>query len=107
VRSRRQRNVEKVISSLRSYDPQKIILFGSHARGDDDRYSDLDLVVIKETDERFLDRLETIYDLVQPDFALDVLVYTSQELADMRDRGSAFAEKVLEEGVVVYERPGE
>ena len=105
--SRRQRNIEKVISSLRSYDPQKIILFGSQARGDDDKYSDLDLVVVKETDERFLDRLETVYDLVQPDFALDVLVYTPQELTDMCDRGNAFIEDVLKEGVVLYERPEE
>ena len=65
--SRERRNIERAISSLRSYEPQKIILFGSQARGDDDKHSDLDLVVIKETYERFLDRLGTIYDLVQPD----------------------------------------
>lgn len=105
--SRRRRNVEKIISSLRSYDPQKIILFGSQARGDDDRHSDLDLVVIKETDERFLDGLETVHDLVQPDFALDRLVYTPHEQADMRDRNHAFMVNVLEEGVVLYERPEE
>jgi predicted nucleotidyltransferase len=74
VMSRRQRKIEKVISSLRSCDPQKIIRFGPQARGDDDRYSDLDLAVIKETDERFLDRLETVYGLVRSDFALDALV---------------------------------
>jgi len=104
--NRRQRNIEKVISFLRSYDPQKIILFGSQARGDDDKYSDLGLVV-KDTDERFLDRLETVYDLVEPDFASEVPVYAHQELADMRDRGNAFIEDVLKEGGVLYERSEE
>lgn len=89
---------------MREYDPERIILFGSHARRDADEYSDLDLVVIKETEERFLDRLKRVFDLIDPDFALDILVYTPQEFARMVEEGNQFLERVLEEGVIIYEK---
>jgi len=100
-----QDRIDQVISALREYEPERIILFGSQAKGNADQYSDLDIVIIKETNERFLDRLKTIYELVQPRFAMDVLVYTPQEFTEMQKRGNSFVEMVLEEGVVVYERP--
>ncbi len=102
---KRQERIAHVIVSLEEYDPQRVILFGSSARGDEDEYSDLDLVIIKETQERFLDRLERVYELVKPAFAMDVLVYTPQELVEMQKRDNAFIEMVLKEGVVIYERP--
>ena len=100
-----QDQIAQVISALREYKPERIILFGSQAKGNADQYSDLDIVIIKETNERFLDRLKTIYELVQPRFAMDVLVYTPQEFTEMQKRGNSFVEMVLQEGVVVYERP--
>ena len=101
----RQERVANTIASLEEYDPQRVILFGSWARGDEDEYSDLDLVIIKETQERFLDRLKRVYELVKPTFAMDVLVYTPQEFAEMQERNNYFIEMVLKEGVVIYERP--
>jgi predicted nucleotidyltransferase len=101
----RQDKVAHIIASLEEYDPQRVILFGSWARGDEDEYSDLDLVIIKETQERFLDRLEKVYELVKPTFAMDVLVYTPQEFAEMQERENPFIEVVMKEGVVIYERP--
>ncbi|MGQ9626367.1 MAG: nucleotidyltransferase domain-containing protein [Anaerolineae bacterium] len=95
----------RVIEALKEYDPERIILFGSQARGEEDSYSDLDLVLIKETQERFLDRLEKVFELVQPDFALDVLVYTPEEWDRMKDEGNPFVEMVLTEGKIIYERP--
>lgn len=96
--------IEEIVSSLRKYDPERIILFGSHARRNADEYSDLDLVVIKETEERFLDRLKRVFDLIDPDFALDILVYTPQEFARMVEEGNPFLERVLEERVIIYEK---
>lgn len=79
-------------------------MFGSFARGDTHEGSDLDLIVIKETDERFVDRIGRVRDACQ-DIGVDVqpLVYTQAELDDLLARGSAFLETALEEGVVAYE----
>lgn len=104
ARDDRQAKFERIISALKEYDPERIILFGSAARGDADEHSDLDIVVVKETDQRFLDRLGTVYELVAPDFALDVLVYTPAEFAEMQAEENPFIEEVLREGVVVYDR---
>ena len=49
--------IEQVMQDLAAYGPEKVILFGSAARGDVDEYSDIDLIVIKETDKRFVQRL--------------------------------------------------
>ena len=100
----KKERIEQIVSSLREYDPERIILFGSHARRDPDEYSDLDLVVIKETEERFLDRLKRVYELVRPTFAMDLLVYTPEEFARMKEEGNPLIERVCEEGVVVYEK---
>ena len=100
----KKERIEEIVSSLREYDPERIILFGSHARRDPDEYSDLDLVVIKETEERFLDRLKRVYELVRPTFAMDLLVYTPEEFARMKEEGNPLIERVFEEGVVVYEK---
>lgn len=45
--------VEKLSSE---YEPLKIILFGSYAYGNPNDYSDVDLLILKNTDERRVDR---------------------------------------------------
>ena len=97
--------IEEIVAALKGYDPKRVILFGSGARGEEDRYSDIDLVIIKETEERFLDRINSIYEILQPLCAIDVLVYTPDEFERMRQEGNPFIEKVLQEGMVIYERP--
>lgn len=101
IRSR----INQIVRALKPYNPERVILFGSAARGDADAYSDIDIVVIKNTNARFLDRLGQVYDLIHGDFALDALVYTPKEFAEMQARENPFIERVLAEGVVIYERP--
>jgi HEPN domain-containing protein/predicted nucleotidyltransferase len=100
----KQDRITQLISALKAYNPEQVILFGSHARGNADEYSDLDVAIIKETDQRFMDRLGTVYDLLPAVGAMDVLVYTPAEFAEMKARGNPFIEEIMAHGVVLYER---
>ena len=82
----------------------RAIVFGSLARGEASRHSDLDLIVVQETDKRFLDRYDDLLrEIVQavPGCDVDLLIYTPQELARMADR--PFIATALKEGKVIYE----
>jgi len=97
--------IQQIARRLRAYDPEKVILFGAAARGDMDQFSDVDLVIIKRTRKRFLDRLKEVIQILQPNYALDVFVYTPAEFTDMQRNGNPFIEQVLKDGVVLYEKP--
>ncbi len=55
-----EEKLNKLLQALQGYHPQRIILFGSVARGEADADSDLDVLVIKETTDPFVHRLEAI-----------------------------------------------
>jgi len=101
--ARTRLRVSHIVRALGRYDPERVILFGSAARGDTDPYSDIDLIVIKNTTRRFLDRLERVYELLQGEFALDALVYTPGEFSALQARENPFIERILKEGVTIYE----
>jgi predicted nucleotidyltransferase len=83
---------------------KRAIVFGSYARGEADEYSDVDLVIIKETDLPFLDRYTDFQQLFQVTRkALQILVYTPDEFDSMRDRENPFILNVIEDGIVIYE----
>lgn len=95
--------LETLLQALRSYHPQRIILFGSAARGDADVESDLDLLVIKETQQPFVARLEAMARLCRPGIRADILVYTPQEIEAMLQEENPFIAQALRQGKVVYE----
>ena len=97
--------LDSIRKALADYGAEKAILFGSAARGDADEWSDIDLIVIKKTDKRFLDRLAELMDAVQPDFGFDCLVYTPEEFDRMLEEGNPLVTRAVEEGKVIYERP--
>jgi predicted nucleotidyltransferase len=100
-----RKKVRLLIKSLLPYDPERLYLFGSWARGEEDDLSDMDVVVIKETEIPFLDRLREVADLIPADVGgVDILVYTPAEFAAMQQEGNAFAEMILEEARLIYER---
>ena len=83
---------------------KKAIVFGSYARGDADRHSDLDLIVVVETERSFFKRHEEFAGLRDVwRRGMDLLIYTPEELADMLAEHRDFIETALEDGVVVYE----
>ena len=100
---------KRIISSLvekirREYQPEKIILYGSFAYGRPNRDSDIDLLIIKDTDKRPIDRrieVRRIADIRQP-IAFSPFVITPRELSSMLKIGDQFVLEILNKGKVLY-----
>lgn len=99
-------DIDRVLAGLMGYGPEKVILFGSMARGDTDEYSDIDLIVVKKTSKRFVQRMLEAGSFVPRGLSVDILVYTPEEFQAMIDEGNPFIERALEEGKVLYENTG-
>ena len=89
---------------IEKFNLKKIIIFGSFARGDYHKGSDLDLVIVGEFKERFIDRIGKIIELNDSDLGIDAMVYTEEEFQKMIKERRPFIEQALEEGIVVYEK---
>lgn len=98
----RQQRIDKILSRLSAYEPEQVILFGSFARNESDDISDIDLVVIKETNEDFFARIRRVLKILDLRTAIDVLVYTPAEFQTMKEQGNVLIETVLEEGIVLH-----
>jgi len=75
--------------------PEKMILYGSHARGEATRWSDVDIVVVSDDLARWqpLVRLELLSRIAaRIDAPLELLGYTPQEIADGGDRSIIWSE---------------
>ena len=85
--------------------PQKIILFGSRARGTAQPDSDYDLLAIEESDlPRHKRAAKYRRALADVGAAKDIVVWTPDEVADWRNVPNAFITTALREGIVLYER---
>ena len=83
--------------------PEKIILFGSAARGEMNRHSDVDLLVVKEGMHR-RDMAGRIYEnLWGVGAAVDVVVVTPADVERYKDSHALVIKPALREGRVVYE----
>ncbi len=102
---RMQKRLKALITNLKAYQPEKIILFGSSARGEEDEHSDIDLVIIKKTQDRFLQRLKKAALLIKEPIPVDLFVYTPEEFAQMLDDENPFVQIVIKEGRVIYKKP--
>ena len=98
--------IQKMVKKLRNkYTPQKIILFGSYAYGNPKSNSDIDLLIIKKTSERFIDRWLTVRRILTDPMRtipLETLVLTPQELSERIAKGDQFLAEILEKGEVLY-----
>jgi len=101
-------NFDKEIKSITAqiiekYRPEKIILFGSSARGDADANSDADFLIVKnETPYYGADRIRELSRLIVRNIAVDFLIYRPAELEKRLQMGDPFLELIVNEGKVLY-----
>jgi predicted nucleotidyltransferase len=86
---------------VNDYYPKKIILFGSLVSGNIHDFSDIDLIVIKDSEKSFYERLKEIILLTMPNVAADIFVYTPDEFENIQDR-LFIQEEVIKKGKVLY-----
>jgi predicted nucleotidyltransferase len=99
-----QEIVQRIVKAAQ---PDKVILFGSRARGVARPDSDFDLLVIKESDEPGYRRDAALYlALAGLNAPVDVITYTPEEVRDWSAVPQAFITTAVREGKVVYERKG-
>jgi predicted nucleotidyltransferase len=85
--------------------PQKIILFGSQARGEAGHDSDYDLLVIENSSQpRYRRAVSYRRALKDLGTSKDIVVWTPREIAEWQNVSNAFITTALREGAVLYER---
>ena len=100
-----ERELHKIVAILvEKYKPEKIILFGSLATGRIHEWSDVDLLVVKETSTRRLYRRAEALKGIERNIPIDLIILTPEEVRLLCGKRALFIKDVLEKGSVVYEK---
>ena len=99
------KDIQQIVKQIVAhFHPQKVILFGSYAhRTTVTEDSDVDLLVLMETDEQPLHTAARIAAAVDHPFPLDIIVSTPADFEASLSRRGVFATQVTTEGIVLYE----
>jgi len=94
--------VQRIVQELH---PEKIVLFGSYAYGNPTPDSDVDLLVIMETDLSSSQRYVAVSRLLDPrPFPVDILVKRPDEMKWALEKGDSFIREIITQGIVLYDR---
>jgi len=100
-----QDELVRIIEVIKAeYRPEKIILFGSLAGGEMHEWSDIDLLIVKETTKRPIERNIELFRLIQPKVGIDLFIYTPQEYEYLLKEKVSFLLNILKTGKTVYEK---
>jgi predicted nucleotidyltransferase len=89
----------------REFQPEQIVLFGSHAYGTPRNDSDVDLLVVMPFEGHSAYMAITILDRVNPPFPIDLLVRTPEELRHRIALNDFFLREIIAKGSVLYAAP--
>ena len=105
----------EIRENLKKLNPYKIILFGSIPKGEENENSDIDLLVIldsekisKNYEEKMQNKLlvrKSIYELSKK-IPIDILVYTKKEFEIIENNRNSFFKDVDKTGTILYEKTG-
>jgi len=85
---------------------EKVILFGSYAKGGASADSDVDLLIICPFKGRGVDKSVEIRMKLRPKFPVDLLIRTAQTVNQRIKMGDGFIKEILQEGKILYEANG-
>ena len=96
--------IQAVVDHIaQTFDPEKIILFGSYAYGNPKPWSDVDLLVVLETDNPKQAQMDINLSFRDP-IGVDILVRTPQEIEYRVPLGDYFLRDIVTKGKILYER---
>ena len=99
-----QKAIDDVVRQIvEKFQPHKIILFGSYARGDFRAESDVDFLVVMDTPLKEVRQAIKICQNIEYEFGMDVLVKTPKVLAERITLGDSFLREIVRDGKVMYE----
>ncbi len=102
-----EQTIEEIARRIvQRFDPEKVILFGSHARGTHDVHSDVDLLVVMDLDHETKRDREIAIRLALRGLGVpkDVLVVTPEEARIYADVVGTIVHPAMRDGRVLYER---
>ncbi len=95
---------EIVLRLVAAAQPEAVILFGSHARGDARPDSDIDLLVVADSPQPRHRRSAALYGVLSDiPLAMDIVVYRPDEILSWSQVPQAFITTAVREGTTLYE----
>ena len=97
--------ISKIVKKIKEeYQPEKIVLFGSYAYGKPTKNSDIDLLIIKESNKRRIDRFCEVRKIIRDikGISIQPVVLTKDELNERIKIGDDFIKEILAEGKVLH-----
>jgi predicted nucleotidyltransferase len=88
---------------IQKIDPDKILLFGSLAKKNVSLTSDIDIIIIKETERSFKERMNELYSIIDYRYPTDMFYYTPDEIQRLKEK-NYFIKHALSEGIWIYEK---
>lgn len=100
------RTVDEIVRRIaEGYDPDKVIIFGSVAKGTEHEDSDIDLLILKNDTRKPVERNREVRRLLFGiKYPIDVFVKTTEEFDRFRDVVGSMFYDASREGRVIYER---
>lgn len=100
-----QQKIQEVANKIaREFKPEKIILFGSYAWGNPGPDSDVDLFIVKETDNTRETAIRISGAINPRPFPMDILVYTKKQVKEkIQNDRNLFIEDIINNGKIIYD----
>ncbi len=107
LKEKYNQELEKIVEVLKkNYNPQKIILFGSLARGELHKGSDIDMLIIKDSKKKRYYRVLEVLEMVKEikrNFPFGPLIITPKEFEKGFQENRYFIRQIAKDGKILYE----